>query len=288
MRYDKSLSAALVALAAVALPPAADAAPAVMVTDVRGNAFVVKKEKEPSQKLALLDYLQPGAELRLDSGARVAVTFLAKPTEVVLNGPATARVGDGVVSVLSGQAPQSRKLDAQIASAPGKFSGSARERITVATFEMKGGAMPRLRVLTPNETKVLDLSPTFQWTLPPGAAAAKFTLVAEDGKMVHETTTSATALSLPKGTALKPGASYAWKVEVGTGFADGKFSVADRATATRLIKARPGKGSTFSAQILYAALLDGEGFGHDALAIWQALARERPEDMALQRLASWQ
>lgn len=284
MRYLKSMGAALAALMVL---PAAFAAPAVMVTDVRGNAFVVKKEKEASQKLALLDYLQPGAEIRLDSGARVAVTFLAKPTEVVLNGPATAKVGDGTVSVLSGQAPQSRKLDAQIASAPGKFSGSARERITVATFEMKSGAMPRLRIVTPNETKVLDSSPTFQWILPPGAADAKFTLVADDGRIVHEARTGATSLTLPKALALARGGGYAWKVEAGAASVDARFSVADKATAARLGKARPAKSAGFSARLLYAALLDGEGFQHDAMAIWQELAQERPDDAALQRLATW-
>jgi hypothetical protein len=281
------MGAAAAAFAIVSPLHAAYAAPAVMVTDVRGNAFVVTKEKEPSQRLALLDYLQPGAELRLDSGARVAVTFLAKPTEIVLNGPATVKIGDGVVNLLSGQAPQSRKLDAQIASAPGKFSASARERITVATFEMKSAAMPKLRLLTPNDTKVLDTSPTFQWTVPPGTAESRFTLVADDGKSVHEARTSGTTLTLPKGVALIPGGRYAWKVEAGSAYVDAKFSVADTATAKRLGKARPEKGSEFSAQVLYAALLDGEGFGHDAMAIWQALARERPDDTALQRLASW-
>jgi len=205
----------------------------------------------------------------------------------VLNGPATAKIGDGVVSVLSGQAPQSRRLDAQIASAPGKFSGSARERITVATFEMKSGAMPKLKLLTPNDTRVLEVSPSFRWTLPPGAADAKFTLVAADGKIIHETRTGATTLALPKGVALSPGGNYAWKVEAGPASVDGKFSVADKATAKRLGKARPGKTGTFSSQILYAALLDGEGFGHDAMTIWQALAKERPDDQALQRLAGW-
>jgi hypothetical protein len=281
------MAVAVVALAIGSPLSTAYAAPAVMVTDVRGNAFVVKKEKDPSQKLALLDYLQPGAELRLDSGARVAVTFLAKPTEIVLNGPATAKIGDGVVNLLSGLAPRSRKLDAQIASAPGKFSASARERITVATFEMKSGAMPKLRLLTPSDTKVLETLPMFMWTVPPGTAESKFTLVADDGKSVHQARTSGTTLTLPKGVALIPGGTYAWKVEAGSAYADGKFSVADSATAKRLSKARPGKGSEFSARVLYAALLDGEGFGHDAMAIWHSLARERPDDTTLARLASW-
>ena len=99
MRNVMIMGAALIASAVLPPLPSAFAAPVVMVTDVRGGAFVVKKEREASQKLALLDYLQAGAELRLDAGARVAVTFLAKPVEIVLNGPATGRVGEDTVSV---------------------------------------------------------------------------------------------------------------------------------------------------------------------------------------------
>jgi len=48
---------------------------------------------------------------------------------------------------------------------------------------------------------------------------------------------------------------------------------------------KPAPDASFSAWVLYAAQLQQAGASDDAQTIWQALARERPGDLNLKKLA---
>ena len=125
--------------AACIVGAAAAAEPVAMVTDLKGS---VTQSAQKAERLALLSYLEPGARLRLDAGASLVITYFARATQVALAGPAEALVEAGGVRMLSGAPPQIRSLDAASAGAAKKFEPLQRDRLAMATFQMRG-AKPR-------------------------------------------------------------------------------------------------------------------------------------------------
>lgn len=259
-----------------------------MVTDVKGQ--VTSNVQGNSEKLGLLSYLSPNAELRLESGARVVVTYFSKPQECVFVGPARVRIAPDGPIVLSGGAAEMRKLGQQQAGAAKRFSSMQRERLVQATFEMRA-LKAGVRLLGPVETPVLDSEPEFLWSGPSNAGRYHFTLFAQDGRVLQDLQLPEAHLKLSGASPLARGQGYSWKVEATlpsgeTLAASGRFSVLDESAAQRLLAARPAPGAEFSVRVLYAALLEAEGLKHDAAQAWQALAQERPDDPSLQERAT--
>lgn len=256
-----------------------------MITDLTGRA-TLRSDGGPAPA-ELLAYLAAGAELKLEAGARVTVTFFAKPLEVTLTGPAQASIVKDGATMLSGPPPRIRTLGAAVDSTARKFEPIARERLALAAVVMRAGR-PELKLFGPANTKVLTATPEFSWTAIPGAQY-RLVLAERDGKVLLERTLKQATFKPDE--PLRRDAAYTWRVQAqlakGEALqAETTFSVASAAEALALAEGRPAPGASFSERVLYASRLDALGFRHDAAGVWRALLAERPEDETLRRLAA--
>lgn len=278
-----------VLLSVLALARPAWAAEAVaMVTDIKGAAALAAKGGP--EKLALLAYLMPGSEIQVEAGARLVVTYFSRPQEFVFTGPAKVRINADGPKMLAGGAAEARSLGQEKAGVAKKFTAMQREKLSQATFEMRG-PKAGVRLLGPVETAVLSTTPEFIWFGPKNADEYHLTLTGEDGKVIHDVKTSQSVWQPPKTASLKRGAPYQWKVETAlqsgeTLSAGGKFTVLGEVKARKIIEAHPKPGAEFSERVLYAARLETEGLMYEAMAEWQTLLQERPDELVLQERAS--
>lgn len=268
---------------------AAEPAPVAMTTDVQGVAWLMEGGKQT--RLGLMNYLVTGANLRLDAGARVAITYFAVPREFTLSGPAQAVLEADRPRVVSGPALAMKSLDQNQVMAGQKFSAKQRERQTVATFEMKAFVPGSLQLRQPVDTRLLGAPEEFSWRPMLGAKIYRFTLSDAEGKLLYDATSEARSLRLPDSVKLQPGRPYSWSVESqgSSGLvqsASAGFSLLDEASANAIAAQRPAPGANFSERLLYASLLEEAGLKLAALAYWKALANERPDDEMLQELGN--
>ena len=259
-----------------------------MVTDIRGAATIT--EKGSLEKLALLAYLMPSSEIQIEGGARVVITYFSKPQEFVFTGPAKVQINADGPKVLTGGAAETRKLGQEKVSAAKKFSAMQREKLSQATFEMRG-SKEGVRLLGPVDTALISTAPEFTWFGPRSAGEYRLALTGADGKVIQDVKTGQSSWQLPREASLKRGDSYQWKVETTlpsgeTLSAGGKFTVVDEKKARKIIEAHPRPGAEFSERVLYAARLETEGLKYEAMKEWQALSQERPDDLILQERAS--
>lgn len=274
----------LSSFALAAEPPAV-----AMTTDVQGTAWLVEGSKQ--SRLTLMNYLSTGASLRLEPGARVAITYFAVPREFVLAGPAQSIVDADRLRVLSGAAPVVKGLDQNQVTAGQKLSARQRERVAVATYEMKAFQPGSLQLRQPVDTRLLGAPEEFSWRPLPGAKTYRFKLTDVEGRLLFSTELDARALRLPDSVKLQLGRSYSWSIEAqaSSGLvqsASAGFSLLDEAAVRDMIALRPKDDASFSERLLYASLLDEAGLRLDASAYWKALAKERPDDEMLQDLGS--
>jgi hypothetical protein len=279
----RSLCIAFVAACAAVLAGGVLAAPVAMVTDLQGAATLAKDKT----RLGLMAYLEPGTEVTLGANAKLTLTFLTKPLEQSFSGPAKIVVQSDKIEVLQGGAGQSRKLDPEKVSVAVKFEPAVRDRMTQATFIMRSTS-PKLELVGPVATKVLTTTPQFSWKAPKDASGYKIFLLDEAGKPLREHKVGVNTWTPQGNEALSPGQSYQWKVEATlasgqTDAAQAQFSVLDKAAAKDIEKHKPGANAPFSERLLYAALLENEGFTHEAARLWRELAAERPGEPALQK-----
>lgn len=268
--------------------PAWAAEAVAMVTDIKGAATLAGKGSP--EKLALLAYLMPDSEIRIEGGARVVVTYFSKPQEFVLAGPAKVRIDADGPKVLTGGVAETRKLGQEKVSVAKKFSAMQREKLSQATFEMRG-IRAGVRLLGPVDTLLSIRNPEFVWSGPKDAAEYRFTLNEDGGRVMRDLKMAQSAWQVPEASSLEYGKSYQWKVETTlpsgeTLSAAGRFAVMDEVKAGKIAEARPKPGAEFSERVLHAARLETEGLKYEAKAEWQALARERPDDPVLQEQAS--
>ena len=91
----------LIVLALVAGPVASYAANAVaMVTDLVGKGVIIEEGKE--KPCEILSYLPPGAEIRIDQGAKLSLVYFKSSKEYSFSGKAAIKINTGGPSVLSG------------------------------------------------------------------------------------------------------------------------------------------------------------------------------------------
>lgn len=257
-----------------------------MITDLKGGASLLEHGKP--NKLGMLAYLVPDTEIQLDAGAKLVVTYFAKPVEYAFNGPAKVVIKADGAQAKVGTA-ETRKLGQEMMAAARKFSASQREKLAQATFEMRGVLQPGLRLLDPVDTDVLTATPDFRWAAPPGVQKQRL-VISQNGQVIHSLSVEGNAWRLPKKAPLANGKTYQWKVEAelpsGEALAaTGSFTMVDKAKAVRFAHAKPGPGAPFSDRVLYAAMLENEGLRFEARAEWNTLAHERPDEPALQERA---
>lgn len=265
------------------------AAPVAMITDLKGKVTLVEGGR--SRAATLLSYLEPDNRLQLESGAQVVLTYFAKPLEVTLGGPADAVIAADGARVSKGAKPTVRALDAGRVDTAKKFEPVAREKLALATVHMRAGPKPAPRPTYPADTAILSTTPSLDWAELVNASGYRVVVTDASGAVVLDQQVARPPLAIPADRALRAGAAYEWRVEAklasgASASAESKFSIADAGRAKLIEGARPKDGASFSERLLYAARLESEGLREDAKQLWQALARERPDDEALKRWAA--
>jgi hypothetical protein len=287
MRFNSVLaaSAKLLLLSALFCAAFAWAAPVAMVTDLQGA--VMLSEAGKTRPAALLSYLEPGTSVSVEGGGRLVLTYLSRPVEVTVSGPAEASVGPEVVTVSRGGKPAVRALGAARADTARSFQPVQRDRLALATVHMRGGIAPKIVLDGPTDTDLYTLTPLLSWTGPSAVSSYRLLVSDAGGKTIVGRTVAGTSYTVDK---LKRGASYEWLVEGRLPAGDilsarGRFQVIDAARAKRIARAMPGRDASFSERVLYAAQLQSEALAYEARREWRALAAERPEDTTLREWA---
>lgn len=285
MKY--SVSAWKVLLGVLLLLPLLSLAaePVAMVTDVKGGARLLEKDR--SATLSVLSYLAPGMEIELDAGAQVVVTYFAQSTEFSFKGPARIAIQAENAKALKGTV-ETRRLDNEKSAAAKKFVQSG--KLTLATVEMRSLPTVKPRLQSPVNSKISDARPTFIWKALDDVTKYHLLLSDERGQILHDVFVETNSWQLPQGGALVHGITYKWKVAAvmksgESDAAESNFTVADMETIKRIEAKRPAGNDVFSDRVLYAAFLENEGFREAARGVWQELAKERPDDYNLKRRA---
>jgi hypothetical protein len=276
-------------LAALLVPFAAPAwaAPVALVTDLRGAASI--NEGGKPRPAALLVYLEPGTTIRLDAASRMVLTYLSRPMEVLVTGPAEVTVGADGVNVVKGEKAVTRNLQAGRADVARQFEPVQRDRLALATVHMRSAGRPQITLEGPNNTSVYTATPSFSWSALPGVTSYRLTVMDLGGRTLVERAVNATAYSIVS-PPLRHGVSYLWSVEAKLPSgeqlsAQGRFSVLDDALSRRIARSEPAKDASFSERVLFAAQLESEGLAYDAKRAWRSLAAERPDDITLREWA---
>lgn len=256
----------------------------VLITDVAGKPGLVSKPP-----LAILGEMANGSLIDAPAGFQFSAIDLVTGKEYLASGPGQFRItSGGVLSVTTGTVKVRSVADGalpEVRIATGKLSR--------ASMTMRGGSVLLGKLpMYPSNTAIPDTTPTLRWEHMAGASSYRVTVSDDASKTIWQRNTTEAQLALTPESGLRLGNRYTWKVEplnqTGEPVANATsagFSVvaADAAHVLALIK--PAPDASFSAWVLYAAQLQQAGASDDAQTIWQALARERPADLNLKKLA---
>ncbi len=277
----------LVVVVFVAGPVASYAANAVaMVTDLVGKGVIIEEGKE--KPCEILSYLPPGAEIRIDQGAKLTLVYFKSSKEYSFSGKATIQINSGGPSVLSGSNPQSRSL--ALVKKTG-LSPSGKKGYRAATIVLRSmGIMKKLRLITPKNTKILDARPLFRWEPLEKDIQYRFILTDESGRTVVETLVNDTAFQTPSQVHIKENVLYTWQVEArlasGSVYkSSADFTLLEKAKREKVKKLRPAANASFSERVVFAAALDQMDLRDEATRHWKVLSSERPNDPELKARA---
>ena len=256
---------------------------AVLVTDLKGRA-----ETDGKKALALMSEIADGGLIDLAAGAQMVATDLASGREYVLAGAGQFRVGRNGVEGVGGAGVTPKALPA--ANLPAVKVAVA--RVSQGTMVMRSVVFSSSAPapLLPARTAVLDNTPTLRWSLVEGATGYRVSVFDQGGQSIYSRQTTEAELALPAAAGLAGGKQYSWRVEAlgAQGrIADAStiFSVVTPEAAALLAQIKPENDASFSRRVLYAAQLQEAGAVEEARLIWQALAKERPDDATVARLA---
>jgi hypothetical protein len=273
---SRTAIAILIAAGGLATASGAQAAAFAMVTDLKGEAWVMEGAKP--RKLSLLGYIENPAEIKLDAPAKLAVTYFSSGVQYSFAGPARVALDSAAAKVIEGQAAVFKKVTPEKAIGGGLTTEQWR-RLQQAVVVMRA-VRPSFSVVGPADTVVLDRTPEFEWTAAAGAKGYRLVVYGPDNSLVYEGTTQQNLMRV--GTALQPGKQYRWKVDAlgvsKPAAPQGSFAVADAAARERLVAMKKSAGADLGGRAFYATRLEAEGYAHDARAEWKALAREYPDE----------
>lgn len=257
-----------------------DAMAGLLVTELAGTI-----EIDGKGRVATLTEIPDGARVSLYANATLVAVDLGSGKEYVLTGGQEYRVtpqgpqGNGVsTSVL----PVRGMADIHIE--PGMV---AEAKPAMRTRAIKVNA---LNPIAPVKTIVISDAPLFRWSAVNASAGYRLSVLKPDGSLHWEAQTRDTQLPLPKSHRLVPGEKYTWRVEASSeagaaSDARAEFAVAPATTMKQLSALKADVGAPFSRRVLYAALLTEVGAKEEARALWQELAKEKPDDNVLRRFA---
>jgi hypothetical protein len=271
MRRAVRFGLTLMLLAAAA--PAALAQAAAMVTEVRGEGTLVQRgQRQPLQPRAMLD---EGEAVMLADGARAAIATLASARVYDAYGPGVFRLRAGAVVAEGAGRVERREIAAAIAAL-----AVAPARNAQATIVMRSGERSGFAALSPLGRQLAADARVLRWRAAQdeGEWTYRVVLSDDDGVIVYEATTHATALALPPTVALARGRPYVFEVFARGPFgrtleAAGEFVLIDEATETRIERARAAAGDDPSTRALLAVAYERHGLAQAAARAWEALGK---------------
>ena len=273
------------ALCVFLLPPATHAEPVAMATDVKGTAMLTGSK--PGQ-VSMLHYFDAPTTVRLAPGSLLAVTYFANPVQYTFKGPALVTMESAAPKVSEGAQPEIRRVGPEKAI-DGGLTRDQWRRLQQATIVMRSTRLA-FAVTSPNQTTILSPRTELSWTPATGGQTYRITLSDENDNSIATWASSTTSTPLPETARLAAGKSFRWKVETLDApqplVASGMFSTATVDDQRRMAQLRPANSEDLAANVYYATLLDIEGFAHDSKSEWRRLARQFPDEPAIQRRAA--
>jgi hypothetical protein len=108
--------------------------------------------------------------------------------------------------------------------------------------------------------------------------------------VVFELTQEECSIQVPEHLALAEDTAYTWGLETllpdgARTRRSGSLKVVPRPVRDQLQAAKPGLDAPFSERLVYAAVLEQHELHGEARSYWRSLAKERPEDPGLAKIA---
>jgi len=257
-----------------------------MVTDLVGKAQIQGDTLKPN--VSILAEIEADGQVRLEGGATLVAIYLKSGNEYSFRGPALIQFKAAAPVALSGAAPLQRvpalTKDTQIRIKP---VGVVQSALVMRSARPTA----RLKLLSPNGAKILDLNPVFRWRGIENIITYQFKLTDEAGKTLFETSVEGNALKLPPQVSLKESTPYTWEIAARTADGSRYSSVGDFAVApgdlrARVESLRPQKDWQLSERVAFAAWLEQLELKEEARKYWKGLSAERPEDDRLKTLVA--
>lgn len=236
----------------------------------------------PNEGPEILDKLQLNQRVSLGANSMIKLVYFSTGTEFRLTGPSRFIVGSEQPQVEQGKSAEATNL-ASLTRA--KLETPVRDLDQAAIiFRNFQATDKQIDLIEPVNTKLLTRSPQFSWR-PLADASYVFTLNNSYDKMLFTTTTAQSQLLLPDDVQLDYLQHYQWQVET-RGLASphrgvAKFQIGDKSQIAEMLENQPKDNAEFSQKVVYALLLEQNGFNSAATKLWQQLLRFRPESKTL-------
>ncbi|MCB1743780.1 MAG: hypothetical protein KDK91_25620 [Gammaproteobacteria bacterium] len=255
--------------------PGLAASPVAMVSHCEGQISIIADGR--SSPCTLLSYLDSATRLKLGANALVKLVYFDKALEIPVRGPIEVAVEVAVDVAQDPAGVRSLALVRDTGLVPS-------DRLAQASVVMRGGH--RIEGLRPDNGRLLQAPTRLRWSAVPGASRYTVELTDETAAVVFSTDTRTTTVALPAELRFSAGGYYEWHVQAsveGRRFqADASFELADVSLQTRLRRLASSAANSLTDALLYGLVLEElelwEAAGHH----WQMLARQHPDEPALQ------
>jgi hypothetical protein len=258
-----------------------------IITDIEGNA-TWESESPHDKDASILTEIAPESRMQLDSGSRLAILYTQSGEQYEFRGPAVIQFERRQPQVLSGAEPKHWKttLGSDLSSARIRPVGVAQAALVMRHPRH----VAKIKLLTLNDTQILDERPEFRWVPPEPGLQYTFELSNDKGRTIFSSRVQGDSLRLPATIKLKKGVHYAWQLATtlanGQRYSNiGKFSIALPKLQAKVEKLRPAGGASVADRVIFAAWLNEMELRDEARKYWREIAAARPDDSGLKVLA---
>ena len=263
-----------------ALPAAAQGRAVVMISDLSG-VINLEGRKEP---LGLMEEVAPEVSLTLKAGARITFVNMRTGAESTFTGPGKFKLDAN--GEAKGMAAKQRRMVAALQGTVHLRPGA----LAQASVVMRAVPGAPEQTMSPAGPWTLSATPEFRWQAAAPKASYHFRLQDPQGQVVFELTQEDTSIQVPEHLALADETAYTWVLETtlpdgAQSRRSGQIKVLPKALREQLQTAKPSLEAPFSERLVYAAVLEQHELHEEARPYWKSLAKERPDDPALAKIA---
>jgi len=284
MNYKSTYLSFLLLLLSSLLPLQVLAAETVaMVTDIVGEVAVNSDgQKKP---LNILDNVATGMQIDIAEQAKLVLVYLDSGKEYAVQGKTMVNIGAKQINLESGQSISGKDLN--------KYRDVQFKPVNAlqAAAEMRSGSAKhiKLRLLSLNGVKTLQVRPTFRWQAIKPGLKYQFELFNTEGETLLEKQLTETSLQLPQDMLLSRGKIYSWEISTQlpnrkryTNFTD--FSVVSKKEFEMVNKLRPDESASVAELVLYASVLEQLLIRDEASRYWKKIISKRGAQPNLKNL----